>query len=84
MLDKVRLAESRTHKIKLEGIAKAVAIEQGKGKKWKKDTCEHKPQSNLSQDRNKTKTTSFSQQKLESGTRILKRVVYPKEQRRRT
>lgn len=33
MLDKVRLAESRTHKIKFEGIAKAVAIEQRKGKK---------------------------------------------------
>ena len=33
MLDKVGLAESRTHKIKFEGIAKAVAIEQRKGKK---------------------------------------------------
>ena len=36
MLDKVRLAESRTHKIKFEGTAKAVKAEQGKGKKWGK------------------------------------------------
>lgn len=57
MLDKVRLAESRTHKIKFEGTAKAVKNWARKGGKVekKKTTCEHKPQSNLSKDRNKPK-----------------------------